>query len=202
MDDALSVHFTQPGFSFNQYIATIYKDGNDNIGLHRDKMPDIYDPSWIMVLKLGASRHFHITMDDGAEWNEIVEGGDAIFMTTEANKVCKHGVPVDDGVGLSGSIVGRNIKTLFSQKEIEDKITDSREGKVGRKNKEANQAKALKKRRDTIATKKANEDVFMKSDDPDILPVEDSEDPNPKRRKTESGSDTPVNNSDGEAMET
>ena len=42
------------GQRFNHFIYTLYKDGNDNIGAHHDKMKDIDESCWILVLKLGA----------------------------------------------------------------------------------------------------------------------------------------------------
>jgi alkylated DNA repair dioxygenase AlkB len=42
----------------NQAIITRYRDGDDDIGFHSDKMASIQDPSCIVDLSLGAERTF------------------------------------------------------------------------------------------------------------------------------------------------
>ena len=63
-------------FNFNHSIATLYKDGHDNIGAHSDKTKDFATDSWFCVLKLGASRNFQFLDLEGNElYNEVLYSG-------------------------------------------------------------------------------------------------------------------------------
>jgi len=98
----------------NHAIVTHYRNGEANIGMHSDKTKSLGRNSLITVVKTGrAARPFRITnVDESTElFNEVVNPGDAIIMTTHANERLKHGVPVVSGceVGPSGSVVFRTV---------------------------------------------------------------------------------------------
>jgi len=108
----------------NHWICTVYKDGDDNIGYHHDKMPDVDKNAWIVVLKLGESRRFHFVdpkQGDKVIWERLLPAGTAILMDGVGNSIVKHGVPVDKGVGKSGSIVGRKITTVIPWDKVSQK---------------------------------------------------------------------------------
>ncbi len=99
----------------NHGIFTRYKDGEDCIGPHSDKLdsfPDIN--TWILVIKLGCPRIFEFTTLDGERlFNEVLPAGTAIWCRSHtANVQTKHAVPRMLEVGESGSIVFRKIAKL------------------------------------------------------------------------------------------
>ena len=106
----------------NHVIATVYNDGDDNIDWHDDKMENINDSSWIVVLKLGASRKFEFgTFDKSPEtvWSETLAAGTAVFMNARGNSLVKHRVPVDSSCsGASGSLVLRCIDTVVPWEHV------------------------------------------------------------------------------------
>ena len=96
----------------NHGIYTFYRNGEDSIGRHSDKLPTIKDNSWIVVLKLGEPRLFEITSLEGKVlFCEKLSPGTAVFMRSDtANATTKHAVPVtEEKTGASGSVVFRNI---------------------------------------------------------------------------------------------
>lgn len=104
----------------NYWICTVYQDGNQRISLHMDSPGNIKEESWIVVVKLGATRSFQINGADKKDniFLEKLEAGTAIFMNTAGNRMVTHGVPRDRDVGVSGSIVGRCIVTRKSWDSI------------------------------------------------------------------------------------
>lgn len=97
----------------NTYIGTVYKNGDDMIAPHHDKMRDIHEDSWIVVWRLGAPRLWELYDEDGKAVAALdVRAGDAIFMNARGNSYVKHGVPRQPEAGLSGSIVGRCSKIV------------------------------------------------------------------------------------------
>jgi hypothetical protein len=110
----------------NTWIGTMYKDGDDCIAPHTDKMVDLDPDAWIVVWRLGAPRIWELynREEEGAEFQVgkkdepvvefEVQGGDAIFMNARGNSYVKHGMPEVTSAGLSGSIVGRTSQSLMS----------------------------------------------------------------------------------------
>jgi len=148
----------------NNWIATQYKCGNDNIGFHSDKMKDFEENSCFIVIKCGEPRKFEFSWDESSVekakmnlkqaekskdkekikeakkclrdvmknrkypeifYSKILEAGTAVIVGTKANARVKHGVPpIEKHEHLSGSIVGRSIKTLVPWEHINRKIND------------------------------------------------------------------------------
>ena len=111
----------------NHYIATLYEDGEHNIGFHSDKARDISRSgadglSLITVVKIGdharpfAVRNFPAkgAKPEPPFFCEALEAGTAIIMTLEANLKTQHAVPEVPEAGPSGSIVFRTIPTLMT----------------------------------------------------------------------------------------
>ena len=130
--------------SQDQWIMTCYEDGNDFIGQHSDKTKTWVPNSSFHVIKWGASRRFRIEDLSGqAIFDKIVPSGTEIIVSAHANEMTKHGVPVMDGeIGISGSIVGRDIECAISIKEMMKNIE---------------RAKEMKKKRDEVKEKKRKE---------------------------------------------
>ena len=72
--------------------------------------------------------------DDKLVWSSVLNPGDAIVMTLEANLLTKHEVPLAPGgeIGDSGSIVLRTISTLYTPSELKLKIRGAETSKVAR----------------------------------------------------------------------
>lgn len=125
------------GQRFNHLIFTLYKDGEDNIGAHHDKMKDIDDASWIVVLKLGgAARRFEFYPANGSSdedskskdmpiWSQVLQPGAAVFMNAHGNAMVRHGVPTEEGAGQSGSIVLRCIETVIPWSQVDKRATQT-----------------------------------------------------------------------------
>jgi hypothetical protein len=121
--DAYDAWVTSVGFPHaNHYIITKYQDGAHNIGMHSDKAKDIEVDSLITVVKTGAhARPFELCLPGEEKtpfFSEVLAPGTAVIMTLEANLQTKHGVPVVEECGSSGSIVFRTIKTSISKDQV------------------------------------------------------------------------------------
>lgn len=110
--------------------------------------------SLINVVKIGeAGRKFNVYKrgatkedEDTLIWSNVIEPGDAIIMTLEANLQTKHEVPMGEGnekIGDSGSIVFRSICDIVPYDEVQKKIKTSRMQKAAAKIKKA--AEKIKK---------------------------------------------------------
>lgn len=124
------------GPPMNHCIVTAYDTGKDNIGFHTDKMKSLHKKTWIAVVKLGPdARNFavrRVSSDKKLQekmpliFNERVKVGACVLMSAEANLATQHGVPVVDGeVGVSGSIVYRNVTNRVRPRALGKRIEDS-----------------------------------------------------------------------------
>ena len=130
------VHVMKQDINQNHWIATMYEDGNDYIGMHSDKVKTWKKDSGFQVVKWGASRIFRVTINDDEDVNKCtvllskkMPAGTSIIIDKETNLKTRHGVPVmEDCNEVSGSIVGRDIETCISfsdsQKMIEQAERD------------------------------------------------------------------------------
>jgi hypothetical protein len=101
-------------YKINHGIFTVYNTGDDFIPFHSDKLHNIEQDSWIIVVKLGSKRYFDLSKNNDVVFHEEIEPGAAIFMKSHtANVELKHSVPKMNHAALSGSIVLRNIKTII-----------------------------------------------------------------------------------------
>jgi alkylated DNA repair dioxygenase AlkB len=118
----------------NQWIATLYTDGADNIGLHSDKDGDWARGSAFAVVKLGAPRPFVFTQAvDGKDvevFRAVLEPGTAVIVGMDANSKVKHGVPPVPECGPSGSIVGRCIATHVAWDQVRQRVARSASSKA------------------------------------------------------------------------
>ena len=136
----------------NHVIVTHYADASKGIGLHSDKTKSLGDDSLITVIKTGkASRPWVITnLDETVEiFNERLPPGDAVLMTTGANKLYKHGVPevlADNNVvgkrkrkyadvEPTGSIVLRTVTDAITVEELDKRIAQLDRGREREKQK-------------------------------------------------------------------
>ena len=146
------------GPEMNHLIVTAYDSGSHNIGFHYDKERSLLPGSWIAVLKLGpSSRRFALRARDAQDqkrqpmlFDEVVSSGTLILMSMSANLETQHGVPVtdDESVGLSGSVVWRNVTTLFSPGKLTKRIALTEKGVKRREKKRREKKRREKKRRE------------------------------------------------------
>lgn len=84
---------------FNHVIATRYRDGDDTIGWHSDKVQDIVPGSPILSLSLGAERDLQLRSvpdtDDDAPviTTQTLRHGDLFVLGPETNRQMQHCVP-------------------------------------------------------------------------------------------------------------
>ena len=128
--------------SQNHWIATMYENGNDYIGMHSDKTKTWKKGSNFQVIKWGCPRIFQMTVKDNPDvekcsmiFRKVLPAGTSITVDMEANEMTRHGVPVmdDKSIGLSGSIVGRDIETLISFEESKKMIEQAKKDQLKRR---------------------------------------------------------------------
>ena len=135
----------------NQGIITRYPDGKYFIGAHFDKPKSIAPSnadkaSLITVMKIGeVGRRFNLyNLESTIIWSAVIQPGDALIMTLEANLQTKHEVPIcaeGEVVGDSGSIVFRSISDIVPYDDVQKKLEASRKGKArAKERKDANKA--------------------------------------------------------------
>ena len=68
-------------------------------------------------------------------FRKVLPAGTSITVDMEANEMTRHGVPVmdDKSIGLSGSIVGRDIETLISFEESKKMIEQAKKDQLKRR---------------------------------------------------------------------
>lgn len=126
--------------TLTQLIATRYRDGEDGIGFHKDKVKDIRPGSPILVFSFGESREMHLGVRETRKGKErfrlkralVLNHGDLFILGPETNKCSWHAiVPVKDERVIQRpegyqvkpriSLVIRNIKTTVTKEQYEAK---------------------------------------------------------------------------------
>lgn len=84
------------GLTFNSVLANLYRDGNDSMGWHADREPEIGptpDDRWIASLSFGARRRF--VLKRGGEDRHVFElgAGDLLSMRGTTQTHWRHAVP-------------------------------------------------------------------------------------------------------------
>lgn len=136
----------------NHWIATVYEDGNDYIGLHSDKTKTWKKGSCFQVVKWGCARIFEMRLKDHEKpenctllFRKILPEGTSMVVDSRTNEITRHGVPVDPAcTEPSGSIVGRDIETYHTFEECKKMVEQSRKDRIKRKRKKE-EKKANKK---------------------------------------------------------
>ena len=91
------------------------------------------------------SSNFRIEdLEGNVIFDKILPSGTEIIVDSRSNELTRHGVPVmDENVGMSGSIVGRDIACSISIDKMERNIVEAKKSKVKRE--EAKERKKKKK---------------------------------------------------------
>ena len=119
-------------FKLNHCIATCYRDEEDNIGFHSDKIRDIRPGTPIISLSFGEKREFHIRRkSDGTVQPLILEDGDLFVLGALTNELFEHSVvPVADEKLIKRhepvkpriSLVFRDISTTLTMETVREKV--------------------------------------------------------------------------------
>ena len=137
----------------NHWIATVYEDGEDFIGLHSDKTKTWRRDSSFHVVKWGCPRTFLVTLkdhDDPAKctvlFKKVLPEGTSIIVDSKTNENTRHGVPRDPTcTQVSGSIVGRDIETFHTFEEANKMIQQAKQDALKRKRKKEECMESKKK---------------------------------------------------------
>lgn len=136
----------------NHFIVTAYEKEDCGIGMHSDKAKSIHDDSVIIVVKTGeCGRPFRISENKGDKndpdaelFCEVVNPGDAVIMSMDANLMTKHGVPVlKEPTGASGSIVLRAIHERVGWAELERTLEKQEKERSKKRAREEEEAAAV-----------------------------------------------------------
>lgn len=157
LNSKLNKDITSP--QMNHWIATLYKDGDDYIGFHSDKKQDFVDNSYFIIIKLGAQRVFEFRLKPNNTndkvipfYKKVLNQGTAIFvrvncMELDSNSIVQHGVPQQkEHIGISGSLVGRSIKTIIKWDDVHKNIKKSELSKKKSKEKKSKKSEFSKKK--------------------------------------------------------
>lgn len=132
----------------NHWIATIYENGDDYIGMHSDKTKTWKTGSNFQVVKWGHPRLFQVRLRDAFDkdgkddlekgtllFSKILPAGTSVVVDLKTNEMTSHGVPAvnDPNIGLSGSIVGRDIEELLSFEGAKKGIAKSEKDRLKRR---------------------------------------------------------------------
>ena len=134
----------------------MYENGDDYIGMHSDKTKTWKRGSNFQVIKWGCPRIFQVALMDHEDvinallsFEKCYQLRTSITVDMDTNQKTRHGVPVmkDKSIGLSGSIVGRDIETLISFDESKKMIEQAKKDQLKRRalKEKKRKAKALKK---------------------------------------------------------
>lgn len=103
------------GQSFNHAVVLAYRDGQDSIGFHKDKMLDLDPEGLIACVSLGAARPFVLRDDIFAPTREqevLLEPGSLYVLGPRTNLELYHAVPATPSAGLRVSVTFRRARTF------------------------------------------------------------------------------------------
>ena len=105
------------GIEFNHAVCSLFRDQNDSLGFHKDKMIDLADRSLILSLSFGAARPMLIEEVDGKRKHTIVlQPGSLLAIGPETNDLFVHAIPkLREPVGPRISLSVRQSSTFVDQ---------------------------------------------------------------------------------------
>eukprot|EP01083_Nonionella_stella_P191519 708793_1 len=111
----------------NHCICTLYKNENDSLGFHKDKLLDLCDNSYILSISFGAARPILFYKDiKGKKVKQhrqtiILQPGSLIAIGPKTNKLYKHAIPkLKQCVGPRISLSMRSIHTLVEENKNDE----------------------------------------------------------------------------------
>jgi uncharacterized protein (DUF924 family) len=106
----------QTGIFFNHAVILLYRDGNDCIGFHKDKLLDLSENSPIASISLGEERSYILrdSIHNPLISQELkLKHGSLLLLGPETNKKYYHSIPIEKiSVGQRVSITFRVVTTF------------------------------------------------------------------------------------------
>lgn len=91
MSSALAAHY---GCDFATVSAALYRDGNDSVAYHRDRVRDTFREPLVAIVSLGEARRFSVRpFGGGAARAFNLRGGDLLVMGGACQHRFEHAVP-------------------------------------------------------------------------------------------------------------
>ncbi len=78
---------------FNSVLATLYRDGRDAMGWHRDDEPELGVSPLIASISLGATRRFLLKDAEGGRHALDLANGDLLLMSDDSQRRYRHALP-------------------------------------------------------------------------------------------------------------
>lgn len=115
----------------NHVIGTRYRDGDDYISFHADKVDDMTEGAPILSLSFGETRELHVIRSDSPDKPDVFKlgPGDLFVLGYQTNLTHKHAImPVtrEQKVEPRISLVFRNIRTVVPLAEVRAKAAKTR----------------------------------------------------------------------------
>jgi alkylated DNA repair dioxygenase AlkB len=85
------------GIEFNHSVVLLYRDGNDCIGYHKDKLLDLDESSPIVSISFGYARSYHLRdnhRNPTMEYSLTLSQGGMLVLGAQTNKDFYHSVPL------------------------------------------------------------------------------------------------------------
>lgn len=113
--------------SFNHSVCTLFRNEDDSLAYHHDKLLDLEPDSLILSLSFGSARPIVFKEVNGKHQQSIMlQSGSLLAIGPKTNKRYQHAIPkVDFESGPRVSLSVRNIKTFYD----EEKNTITGQGK-------------------------------------------------------------------------
>lgn len=96
-------------FVANNCLVNLYESGRARMGYHYDATDELEPGTGVAIVSLGATRtlRFRLQDDREVEHGWPLPGGSLLYMPPELQRVWKHGVPRQPGVGARISLTFR-----------------------------------------------------------------------------------------------
>lgn len=111
------------GQRLNHGVITLYRNGDDSLAFHQDKVLDLEDNSLILSISFGAARPIVFAPVSSKsrfqkEQTLVLQPGSLLAMGPRTNKECKHAIPKLRGGGSSSSSVDVGPRISLSLRTI------------------------------------------------------------------------------------
>lgn len=111
--------------SFNSVLLNLYRDGNDNLGMHSDNESELGEDPTIASLSLGEARDFqlkHQTRKDVKPVHVLLTHGSLLIMAGTTQQFWKHGLRRE--TRTLGPRINLTFRQVFPRARFKDKSGD------------------------------------------------------------------------------